>query len=349
MDLLIINHRDLRHNKAGGAEQVIYEISRRLVKKGVNITWLSEEVKGLPKEEEIENIRIIRRGNSLTLHLYAPVEARKHKIVIDSVAHAVPFYSYLVNKNAIALVHHVHQDVVKYELNPIIARAVAFSERSVSNYKSIIAVSNTTKRDLVEKLKARENRIEVIRNGIDHNVYKPGNKASEPLILWIGRLKKYKNPLDAIEIAKRVKAKLIIAGGGDLEKEVIEKIKSVNGEYLGRVSEEDKIRLYQSAWIVIVTSFIEGWSMVTVEANACGTPVVAYDKGSLPEIIRNGVNGYIVEYKNIERMSKIINDLIGNEDRIKELWKNSYQESLNYDWDKSSEKYYNYLVRKTSD
>jgi len=53
---------------------------------------------------------------------------------------------------------------------------------------------------------------------------------------------------------------------------------------VGRVSEEDKIRLYQSAWIVIVTSFIEGWSMVTVEANACGTPVVAYDKGSLPEL-----------------------------------------------------------------
>ncbi|QGA53137.1 glycosyltransferase [Sulfolobus sp. E5-1-F] len=349
MDLLIINHRDLRHNKAGGAEQVIYEVSRRLVKKGVNITWLSEEVKGLPSEEEIEDIRIIRRGNPLTLHLYAPVEARKHEIVIDSVAHAVPFYSYLVNKNAIALVHHVHQEVVKYELNPIMARIVAFSERSVSNYKNIIAVSNTTKRDLVERLKAREDRIEVIRNGIDHNFYKPGKKASEPVILWIGRLKKYKNPLDAIEVAKRIKAKLIMAGGGDLEKEVMEKIKSVNGEYLGRVSEEEKIRLYQSAWIVIVTSFIEGWSMVTVEANACGTPVIAYNKGSLPEIIKNGVNGYIVEYKDIESISKIINSLIEDEKRIKELWRSSYQESLNYDWDKSSEKYYNYLIRKALD
>ncbi|QPG49975.1 glycosyltransferase family 4 protein [Saccharolobus solfataricus] len=346
MDLLITNHRDLRHRKAGGAEQVIYEISRRLVKKGVSVTWLSEEIKGLPKEEEIENIRIIRRGNSITLHLYAPIEARRHEIVIDSVAHAVPFYSYLVNKNAIALVHHVHQDVVKYELNPIMARAVAFSERSVSNYKSIIAVSNTTKRDLVERLKAKEDRIEVIHNGIDHNIYRPGKKASEPTILWIGRLKKYKNPLDAIDVAKRVKAKLVMAGGGDLENEVVQKIKTINGEYLGRVSEEDKIRLYQSAWIVIVTSFIEGWSMVTVEANACGTPVIAYNKGSLPEIIKNGVNGYIVNYKDIEAMSKIINELIEDEKRIKELWKSSYEESLNYDWDKSSEKYYNYLIRK---
>ncbi|AAK42884.1 glycosyltransferase family 1 protein [Saccharolobus solfataricus] len=349
MDLLITNHRDLRHRKAGGAEQVIYEISRRLVKKGVSVTWLSEEIKGLPKEEEIENIRIIRRGNSITLHLYAPIEARRHEIVIDSVAHAVPFYSYLVNKNAIALVHHVHQDVVKYELNPIMARAVAFSERSVSNYKSIIAVSNTTKRDLVERLKAKEDRIEVIHNGIDHNIYRPGKKASEPTILWIGRLKKYKNPLDAIDVAKRVKAKLVMAGGGDLENEVVQKIKTINGEYLGRVSEEDKIRLYQSAWIVIVTSFIEGWSMVTVEANACGTPVIAYNKGSLPEIIKNGVNGYIVNYKDIEAMSKIINELIEDEKRIKELWKSSYEESLNYDWDKSSEKYYNYLIRKALD
>ncbi|WP_338598336.1 glycosyltransferase family 4 protein [Sulfolobus tengchongensis] len=343
MNLLVVNHRDLKHPKSGGAEQVIYEISRRLVRKGINVTWLAEEVNGLPREEEIEGIKILRKGNPLTLHFKAPSEARKYEVVIDSVAHAVPFYSYLVNKNSIALIHHVHQDVVKYELNPLMARVVALLERNVKNYENLIAVSNTTKRDLVERVGVREERIKVIYNGIDHNLYKPGKKAEEPTILWIGRLKKYKNPLDAIEIAKRVKAKLIMVGGGDLEDEVSRKIKEVNGKYLGRVNEERKIQLYQSAWIVIVTSFIEGWSMVTVEANACGTPVVAYNKGSLPEIINNGVNGYVVEYKNIEGMSKIINELLSNEDMMKKMWKTSYEESLKYDWDKSADEYYKYL------
>jgi glycosyltransferase involved in cell wall biosynthesis len=83
--------------------------------------------------------------------------------------------------------------------------------------------------------------------------------------------------------------------------------------------------------------------MVTLEANSCGTPVIGYDKGSLPEIIKNGVNGYIVKYKGIEEMSKIINDLINDEKRIKQLWMSSYEESLRYNWDKSADEYYEYL------
>lgn len=345
MDLLIINHRDLKHPKAGGAEEVIYEVSKRLVKRGVNVTWLAERVNGLREEDEIEGIRVIRRGNPLSIHLYSFFEAKKHEIVIDSVAHAVPFYSYLVNPKTVGLVHHVHQEVVKYELNPFLAKTVSFLEKGLKNYGRIIAVSNTTRRDLIEKLGVNPSKIKVIYNGIDHEKYKPGKKSDEPTILWIGRLKKYKNPLDAIQIAKRVKAKLIMAGGGDLETLVKKKIAEVNGEYLGRVSEEKKIELYQSAWIVIVTSFIEGWSMVTLEANSCGTPVIGYDKGSLPEIIKNGVNGYIVKYKGIEEMSKIINDLINDEKRIKQLWMSSYEESLRYNWDKSAEEYYEYLRR----
>ncbi len=343
MDLLIINHRDLKHPRAGGAEEVIYQISRRLVKKGINVTWLAEQVSGLKREEIIDDIRIIRRGNSLTLHLFSLNEAKKHDIVIDSVAHAVPFYSFLTNKKSIALVHHVHQEVVKYELNWFLSKVVATLERDIRNYNNVIAVSRTTKSDLVEKLKVREEKIKVIYNGIDHYKYKPGKKSDEPFILWIGRLKNYKNPLDAIEIAKRANVKLVMAGAGDLESIVRSKIREVNGEYLGKVSEEEKIKLYQSSWITLVTSFIEGWSMVTLEANSCGTPVIGYNKGSLPEIIKEGVNGYIISYKDVEKASKIIKELIRNESELKRLWKSSYEESLLYDWDKSANEYYEYL------
>ena len=347
MDLLIVNHRDLKHPRAGGAEQVIYEVGRRLVKRGVNVTWLAEGVKGLEDRDEIEGVRILRRGNVFSLHLYSLLEARKYDVVIDSVAHAVPFFSYLVNDNAIALVHHVHQEVLKYELNPIMARVLGELEKGIRYYKRVIGVSETTKKDLMNLLKVKS--VDVIKNGVDHDKYKPsGEKFSEPTILWIGRLKKYKNPLDAIEVGKRVKARLIIVGGGDLEDVVKRRISEVNGVYLGKVSEREKIELYQKSWIVIVTSFIEGWSMVTVEANACGTPVIAYNRGSLPEIIKNGVNGYIVDYKDVEKMSEIINYLISNESEIKRMWRSSYEESLKYDWDKTADEYYKYLTQNVS-
>ena len=80
-------------------------------------------------------------------------------------------------------------------------------------------------------------------------------------------------------------AKLVVAGRGDLERETRVAVESVGGVFLGGVSEEEKLRLYQSAWVVLSTSFIEGWGMTVVEANACGTPVVGYATGSIPEII----------------------------------------------------------------
>ncbi len=342
MDLLIVNHRDPKHPKAGGAEEVLYQVGRRLVKKGVKVTWLSEGVKGLEGEEEIEGIRIKRRGSPLTLHLYSIKEAMNHEIVVDSIAHAVPFYSFLVNEKAIALVHHVHQEVVYYELSKFKAWTVSTLERDIRKYDRVIAVSNTTKRDLSEKLGVDPEKVTTILNGLDHQKFRPGKKSEEPTLLWIGRMKKYKNPLDAVEVAKRTGMKLVVAGGGELEREVKRKVEEIGGVFLGKVSEEEKVKLYQSAWITLVTSFIEGWSMVTVESNACGTPVIAYKRGSLPEVVKEGVNGYLVEYKDVEGMAKRVKEVVESGE-VRELWRSSYEESLNYDWDKTSDAYYSYL------
>lgn len=350
MNLLFINHRDLFHPQAGGAERVIYEVGRRLAKKGIDVSWLSENVGSTL--EEYDNIKLIHAGNKFTIHLLSSRYAKNYDVVIDSVAHAVPFFSYRVNKKSIALVHHVHQDVVKYELNPFTAFIVRHLEKYIKHYPYIISVSKTTKNELVRRFKIDESKINVIYNGIDHEVYKPGEKASTPTILWIGRLKSYKNPLDAVKIFKKLKTKamMFIVGGGEMEEEVK---RTISGDkniiYLGKVDESQKIKLYQSSWVVLSTSFIEGWGMTIVEANACGTPVVAYSTGSIPEIVEDGVNGYLVNYKDIDKAAERIDYLLGSESIIKYLSKKSYETSLKYDWNITADEYYKYVWKITNE
>ncbi|MCG3110133.1 Trehalose synthase [Metallosphaera sp. J1] len=155
-------------------------------------------------------------------------------------------------------------------------------------------------------------------------------------------MKRYKNPLDAIQMFRRLRrrATLIIAGGGELEGEVRCAIQGEsNIQYLGRIPEEKKVELYQRAWVVLSTSFIEGWGMIVIEANACGTPVVGYARGSIPEIIQDGVNGFLVPYKDLDAMARRVEYLL-DEGVMREFSRASYQTSLKYDWEKTAEQYY---------
>ncbi|MBP1357360.1 MAG: glycosyltransferase family 4 protein, partial [Sulfolobus sp.] len=112
----------------------------------------------------------------------------------------------------------------------------------------------------------------------------------------------------------------------------------------GRVSEEEKVKLYQGSWVVLSTSFIEGWGMTIVEANASGTPAIGYNRGSLPEIIKDGINGFIVDYKDYDKAAQKLEYILEDEGVMKELSKKSYESSLQYDWNISAKKYYKVLM-----
>ena len=342
LDVLFVNHRDIYHPQAGGAELAIYEVGRRLAKEA-EVTWLAESVPGRKLEELVEGIKVKRRGDKYTLHLYSLIEARKHEVVIDSIAHAIPFFSYKVNRKAVALVHHVHQGVLRLELDPLRAALLKALEKKVKNYRNLIAVSETTKRDLM-RLGVDGERVHVIYNGVDHERYRPGEKSEKPMILWIGRMKRYKNPFDSLKIYKRLtkRAEMVVAGGGDLAEEFAEVAMKMGVRYLGKVSEEEKVRLYQRAWVVLSTSYVEGWGMTVVEANACGTPVVAYATGSMPELIREGVNGFLVPYKDYDYAAKVIDSIL-EEGVVKELSRKSLEESMKYSWKRTAWEYAKYL------
>ena len=124
----------------------------------------------------------------------------------------------------------------------------------------------------------------------------PGNKSKIPLVVYLGRLKFYKSLDVLVRAAKKVistnpKVKFVIAGFGE-ERKKLERLAEKLGieksvEFVGRVSEKEKINLYQKAWVFVNPSFIEGWGITTIEANACGTPVVASNVSGLISIMRS--------------------------------------------------------------
>ena len=348
MKILWINHRDPKHPQAGGAEVRLYEIARRLVRMGHEVTVLCEKVDGLPSEEVLDGIKIKRIGSKTSIHLLAPYYVRKHgheyDVIIDDIAHAVPWYSPLVTKTpVVAQIHHVHQDVVYIELPKPLAWIVSRAEKTIAKvYKHFIAVSQSTKEELVERFSIVPDRIAVIPNGVDLEKYKPGPKDPKPTILWVGRIKKYKN-LDHLLIAyKTVKqevpdSQLVIIGTGDREQEMRELAKKLELRdvyFLGKASEEEKIRWMQRAWIVVSTSMIEGWGMVITEAAACGTPAITYSVPGLRDSVKNMETGILVEPGNIEKLAKAITWLLADEALRSRLGENAYRYAQQFSWDK---------------
>jgi len=351
MKILWINHRDLKHPHAGGAEVRLYEIARRLVKMGHEVTVLCENVNGLPSEEVLDGIKIKRMGNKISIHVLAPLYVKKHgheyNVIIDDIAHAVPWYSPLVTKTpVIAQVHHVHQDVVHIELPKPLAWIVSRAERTITKvYKHFIAVSQSTKEELVKRFNINPNRVTVVPNGVDLEKYKPGSKDQRPTILWIGRIKKYKNLdhlLKAYKIAKQKisDAQLIIIGTGDQEQEMKKLARELELRdvyFLGKVSEEEKIRWMQRTWIIVSTSTIEGWGMVVTEAATCRTPAIAYNVPGLRDFVKHMETGILVKLGNIEQLAKTITWLLTDDNLRNRLAENAYRYVQQFSWDRVAE------------
>ena len=344
--------------EAGGAEVHIAEVGKRLVERGHDITLLTERFGGSKSEEWLYGMKVKRFGNKFTLHLYSPYFVRRNSgnfdVIIDDIAHAVPFWSpRFTKKPVVAIVHHVHQSVIEGELPYFLSRLVKRAERSIKEtYENIIAVSKTTKEDLIEQFGVEGSRITVIYHGVDHSKYRPGLKFNEPTIVWIGRMKKYKNLDHLIEAFKLVKsaigrAKLILVGTGEEEQRIRLLVRKVELDddvvFTGRVSESDKVKLLQGAWCIVYTSKVEGWGMVILEANACATPAVAYNSGALKEAVIDGKTGLLVKYGDINEFAERLKEVLSDEGLRKKLSSEALKYSYNFDWDKAAVETETYL------
>jgi glycosyltransferase involved in cell wall biosynthesis len=119
-------------------------------------------------------------------------------------------------------------------------------------------------------------------------------------LLFLGRIHPDKGVVEAIEVARRSGRRLVLAGiiqdQAYFEQLVAPRIDGDRVRYVGSVGPAERDELLGGAYALLhLISFDEPFGLSMVEAMACGTPVIAYRRGSVPELIRHGQTGYIVD------------------------------------------------------
>lgn len=156
-----------------------------------------------------------------------------------------------------------------------------------------------------------------VYNGLAMEEY-PFSEENEGYLLFVGRISMEKGVHHAIEVAQQLNMKLIIAA--KLEQvdrpyflEHVEPFLNEDIQWIGEVDEQERNRLMSKALCFLhPITWREPFGLTIIEAMACGCPVVAFDKGSIPELIRNGETGFVVQ--DVEGMIDAVKN-IGTIDR----------------------------------
>jgi glycosyltransferase involved in cell wall biosynthesis len=159
-------------------------------------------------------------------------------------------------------------------------------------------ISNSAKSLLPQK----ERFAGVIYNAIDVKKYPFNGARMGSYLLFLSRISHEKGPHLAIEVAKKVGMKLLIAGNVDASDEKYfrtEVMPRVDGDlvkYVGEADFEQKIELMSGAFCLLAPiTWPEPFGLFMIEAMACGTPVIVLNKGSAPEVVRHGRTGFVVD------------------------------------------------------
>ena len=143
--------------------------------------------------------------------------------------------------------------------------------------------------------------VRTIYHGLPRDLYYLQQDRGDYLV-FLGRISPEKRPDRAIEIAKRAGMRLKIAAKVDavdrhyMKEQIRPLLCDPLVEFIGEIGDADKGELLRNAYALLFPiDWAEPFGLVMIEAMACGTPTVAFRQGSVPEIIDDGVSGYVVE------------------------------------------------------
>lgn len=233
-----------------------------------------------------------------------------------------------------------------------------FNIKGLKKAARIITVSNYSKQDIIKHLSYPENKIDVVYNAVDHNLYYPkrskeilkkyGISQENKIILYVGSEQKRQNFEFLIKGFSELKKSmpnitLVKAGKAQDEKSRKDIIKLINqlglsGDivFTEYVSNEDLARWYNAADVFVYPCLYAGFSIPPLEAMACGTPVITSNTTSLPEVI--GDAGIMINPQDLNQLTESIKNILSD----KLLWQSFSAKGLSraklFTWQRAAEK-----------
>ena len=356
MNVLMLSWRDPKHPLAGGAEQVMHEHAKGWIQAGHKVTLFSSMFAGGKKEDELDSVKIIRKGFQLLgvqiCAFFWYIKNKKFDLVIDQF-HGIPFFTPLyVNAPKLAVLQEVAKEVwflnhLPKPLNWLVGGIGFIIEPFFFvPYKKVpfLVGSNSAKNDLVT-IGINSKHITVIPHGVITEKIKNFPKEKKITILFLGALARDKGIEDALKTFSILKNKgtfqfWVIGKGSEeylsfLKKEAKCLEIEESTTFWGFVSQTKKIELLKKAHILINPSIREGWGLVNIEANTMGTPVVAYNSPGLVDSVKHGVSGIICSQNTPTQMAKDVMKVL-EEKNYTLFSKNSIIWSENFSWGKAS-------------
>jgi len=352
--IVVLSRRNILHPRAGGASRYIHEIFRRLAKDH-DVTVLSEGATSSRPVEQIDGLTYVNTHGRLMRFLlpvsYMRKFARHADILIDNADVAIPWFSPLFSKKpVITIIHQLVREVFYEELPPFLATLGYLSEPSIYRLYSrsmMVAMSKSTADGLLQ-FGIPEKNIRIIGPGCPYpsNDRIPLEMRSQKLIGCVSRLMQYKGLQFAIEAISRIRKdlpdiRLEIAGSGPYREELEKFARNVgmdsNVAFLGRVSEQRKLRLYRESRAIVLSSIREGYGLSVIEANSVGTPAIAWNVPGLRDSIIDNTTGLLASFPNNDDLARQIYDIMTNDSAWNTMSVSAWKWANSHSWDQSAQ------------
>jgi glycosyltransferase involved in cell wall biosynthesis len=228
-----------------------------------------------------------------------------------------------------------------------------FTSLSARRAWRVIAISEHTRRDVVQLLDVPAERVEVVYCGVGQ-AFKPCPTADvqalrrrrnlpERFILFVGTLEPRKNVRRLIEAYAQIRdlgVGLVIAGGkGWLYEDIFASVErmGLSNEvfFAGYVPTEELPLWYNAADLFVFPSLYEGFGLPPLEAMACGTPVISSNAASLPEVI--GEAGLMVAPQDVEGLSAAMRQVLTDQHLRAQLRERGLQQARKFSWKKTAQ------------
>lgn len=354
MKILILNWRDIKDPRGGGAEVLTHELAKRFVKAGYEVIQHSSIYPGGEKEELIDGARIVRHGNYITTYIYSflAVLLRKEKfdLILEEV-HGIPYFTPLITKKKVIVlaleIANKHWSLIyPFPMN-LLGRLLERLYFALYKNLEFLTISPSSKNELIREGITEKN-ITILPMGLSIDLpNKLPPKEKNPTLVFLGRITPIKGIEDAIEVTKLIKKdianiQLWVIGHGDegYVKQTKRKVRSLglqgNVKFWGFVSQKEKFKLLAKTHILLAPSRNEGWGLIVPEAAMVRTPSVVYNVNGLRDLVISGKTGIVTKQNNPSEMALETESLLKDQRLYKRISEQAYEYAKTFSWDNTA-------------